>query len=137
MAFLNKAEDLWGIDDAEYREVTVPEWKVNGEAVTIRLKSLSGSERDRYEQSLTRMVKGQPVMDVVNARARLVAWSAVDESGGRIFTDGVIVKLGMKNGKALDRLVEAAQELSGLSEQDMEKLTEGFEEGQSEGSTTA
>lgn len=131
MALLGK-QQIFDADDHDFRVVPVPEW--GGE---VRIRSLTGSERDKYESSLARMdKKGQMVPDMINARARLVALTAVDENGNRIFTDQDVLKLGTKSSKALDRLFEASGELSGISEQDMEKMVEGFDSDQSESSTS-
>jgi hypothetical protein len=115
MALLGKAQDLWEVDDLETEDIEVPEWKIGGEAVTIRLKALSGEDRDAYEASMVKMVKGKQVPDVVNARARLVVLSAVDENGDKLFADVLdVVKLGQKNSKAVNRLWEHACTLSGI-----------------------
>lgn len=131
MALLSK-QDIFDAQDHEFKVVPVPEW--GGD---VRIRSLSGSERDKYESSLARMdKKGNMVPDMVNARARLVALTAVDGDGNRVFTDNDVLKLGTKSSKALDRLFEASSELSGISEQDMEKMVEGFDSDQSESSTS-
>jgi hypothetical protein len=112
---LNKAQELWDLNDDEFEVVAIPEWKIGGEVVSVRLRGLSGAERDRYEASCTRMVKGQPVPDPVNARARIVAWAAVNEEGEHIFKGQEdVLKLGMKNAKAVNRLWEHACRLSGI-----------------------
>lgn len=131
MALLNK-QQIFDAQDHEFKEVAVPEW--GGD---VRLRSLTGAERDKYESSLARMGKnGQMIPDMVNARARLVALTAVDENGNRVFTDQDVLKLGTKSSKALDRLFEQSSQLSGISEQDMEKMVEGFDNDQSESSTS-
>lgn len=139
MVLLGKAQEIWDLKDEEFVDVPCPEWKIDGEVVTVRLRCLSGSERDRYEQSLQRMVKGQPVPDAVNARARLVAWAAVDESGHKIFNSkDDVLKLGMKNAKALNRLWEAGCKISGIDFDGSltRELEEDFDGDQSEPSTS-
>lgn len=130
MALLKNAADLWDVEDFETRDVTCPEWKINGEPVTIRLKGLSAGEVDKYENSLTKIKNGQQVQDATNARARLVSWSAIDADGNRLFRgEEAMIKLGAKSAKALGRLFAAAAELSGLTEGDVADLTEGFSDG--------
>lgn len=147
MPILNKADELWGIpDDTAYENVTVPEWIVNGEPVTVRLRSISAAERDQYEQSTYKIVNGKAVPDVVNSRARLVAMSIVDENGKAVFkankgsTD--VLRLGQRNAKILDRLFEHAAALSGIdvdgSGDDKDEETDAvFGNAQSDGSTSA
>jgi hypothetical protein len=130
MALLSR-DDILNAQDIDTQDVPVPEW-----GGTVRLRCLSGTERDKYEDSLAKMRNGQAVPNIVNARARLVAWSVVDSDGRRIFSDGDILRLGSKSGRALDRVFEAACKLSGISENDLEEMTEGFTDGQSEPSTT-
>lgn len=127
MALLKNAADLWDVDDIPTRDVECPEWRINGEPVTIRLRGLTAAEVDRYENSLTRVKNGQQVQDATNARARLVSWSAVDEGGNKLFRgEEAMIKLGSKSAKALQRLFTAAAELSGLTEGDVDSLVGDF-----------
>lgn len=130
MALLS-AKEIFDKDDAEFLDVPVPEW--GGE---VRIKALTGTKRDKYENSLAKMKNGQMVPDVMNARARLVAWSAINADGSALFGDSEIMRLGNKNAKALDRVFEAAAKLSGIAPEDVETAREDFSEGQSEDSTS-
>lgn len=146
MVRLSNAKQIFDLDDVVTRDVEVPEWVIDGETVTVTLRALTGTARDQYESSMTRVVRGkngqrEVVPDYVNARSRLVALSAIDETGALIFpgTEAVL-KLGMKNALALDRLWRAACELSGIdfdgtgaAEKDD---AEGFEDAPEESSTS-
>lgn len=138
MVMLNKAQQAWDLDDSDYEVVPVPEWKIEGEVVEVRLRALSGAERDQYEASCTRMVKGNPVPNPVNARARMVSWAAVDENGTRIFNSEDVLKIGMKNAKAVNRLWEHACRLSGIDfdGSGAEANEADFTDAQSESSTS-
>lgn len=115
-------------DDTVYEVVPCPEWGVD---VTIR--SLSATERDKWEEGLMKTVrkmrKGkikttrEPSYD--NIRAKLVAVSACVglNNSTRIFTDEQANALGMKNAAVLDRLFDVAQRLSAFTEEDVEELT--------------
>jgi hypothetical protein len=147
MVMLNKAQQVFDMQDDQTIDVEVPEWKIDGETVTVRLKALTGTQRDQYEISLTRIVKGKGgqrdmVPNLVNSRARLVALCAIDEEGAPIFVgEAAALKLGMRNAKALDRLWQAAAELSGLdingNEQEDDEKVEDFGEGPDDSSTIA
>lgn len=128
MAYLSK-DQILGAKDEETEDVPVPEW--GGE---VRIRSLNGAERDKYESSLARMRNGQMVPDLVNSRARLVAMSICDESGKRMFSDAEVVQLGAKSAKALDRVFGAAARLSGINPEDVDKVAEDFGSDQSESS---
>jgi len=130
MALLSR-DAILAADDREYEVVPCPEW--GGE---VRLRSLTGAERDAYEQSLVQTRGKSREMNLRNARAKLVALCAVDESGKRLFTDADVNALGKKNAKPLDRLFDAARRLSGLSGDDVDRLTEDFDDAQSDASTT-
>jgi len=121
-------DDILNADDLPRETIEVPEW---GGSVIIR--TLTGAERDEFEASRF-IVKGRSVKtNLVNLRARLISMCAVDEEGNRLFTSEDVRKLGKKSAKALDRLFEAAQRLSGLTPEDIEDMTKNSESGQSEG----
>ena len=120
MNLLSK-EAILQADDRRYEIVNVPEWK--GE---VRLRSLSGAERDQYEAGLTRQVGNTQKIDARNARAKLVALSACDENGQPVFDPKDVIGLGNKSSAALQRLFDAAMRLSGFTEDDMKELEEGF-----------
>jgi hypothetical protein len=112
-------DEILGRDDLPVEVVPVPEWGMD-----VRVRALSGAERDAYEASCMKKTgaKGAVEMTFENVRARLVARSVVDEAGARVFTDADVVALGGKNAAALNRLFEVAQRLSGLRGEDFEEL---------------
>ena len=118
-------EDLPLLDaeDREYDEVECPEW-----GGTVRLRSISGRQRDQYEQSMLEQKGNNRQINTRNARAKLVVLCAVGEDDRPLFTADDLRKLGSKNSKPLDRLFDAAQKLVGLSDEDMDQLTENFGE---------
>lgn len=122
MGLLTRTEILEA-DDQEYDEVACPEWGGN-----VRIRSISGRQRDDYEQSMVEDRGNSRKINMRNARAKLVVLCAVDESGARLFTPEDLNKLSSKNAKPLDRIFTKAQELVGLTDEDMEKLTENFGE---------
>jgi hypothetical protein len=126
MAILNK-DMILGADDMKTIDVPVPEW--GGD---VRLRTLTGGERDKFESDSIDQRGKSNKMNLVNLRARLVALCAIDESGKRMFGDNEVTKLGAKSAAVLDRLFTAAQKLNGMTQEDVEELTEGFEEGQTE-----
>ena len=105
-------------------EVDVPEW---GGAVLVR--PLSGDERDRWEQDITKRNKdGSRELDFRGARALLCSRCIVDEAGSRLFGPDDVKVLGRKSAAALDRVFAAARDGSGISDSDMEELSEDFDE---------
>lgn len=116
--------------DLQVAEIEVPEW-----GGWVRVRGLTGLERDQFESEMTQR-KGKDVqMNLRNIRARLVQLSVVDEKGERMFTHQVLEALGAKSARALDRIFTKSMELSGLSPGDVENLAENLDNGQSDDST--
>ncbi len=125
------AQQILAADDLEIEQVAVPEW--GGE---VLVKALTGTERDRFEQDSVKGKGSDARINLVNIRARLVALSVVGEDGRRIFTSGDVEALGRKSASALQRVFDVAQRLSGFTKDDIEELTENFDEGQNGSSTS-
>ncbi|WP_435107354.1 hypothetical protein [Nocardiopsis synnemataformans] len=103
-------------DDRLYDVVPVPEW--NGK---VRIRSLTGTERDRFEADVAGNGKK---LKLDNVRAKFVARSIVDAKGNQVFSNSGadIAALGKKNAAALNRVFEACQKLSGLTDEDVDEL---------------
>lgn len=127
MTYLSK-DDILKADDLPTEDVDVPEW-----GGTVRVRGLTGTERDRFEFALA-AAREKP--DQVEVRAHLVARCIVDEDGGRLFTDKEVGKLGGKSGAALDRVFDKVRELSGMGDGALEEAAEGFGGAPSDGSST-
>jgi hypothetical protein len=121
---------ILGAPDRKTEDVDVPEW-----GGTVRIRSLSGTERDAFEASMVQInASGGRQVKLENIRARLVALTAVDEEGERLFSDKDVKELGQKSAAALDRVWDASQRLSGLSDEDVQELAEDLEDAPSDGS---
>lgn len=120
-------EEILNANDIVIEEVQVPEW---GGSVFVR--SLSGTDRDAFEQSV---VEGKK-MNLANIRARLCAKTICDADGERLFTDADVTALGRKSAKALNTVFEVAQGLNGLSTDDVKELEKNSGGGPSEDSTS-
>lgn len=109
--FLTAAAIL-ACDDATFRDEDVPQW-----GGTVRVRALTGKERDAFEASNREIREdGTLVYLPDNMRAKLVGRSLINpETGERLFTDQQINALGDKNAAVLNRIYEVAAELSGLT----------------------
>lgn len=116
MAILTKKAILEA-EDFRKELVKVPEW--GGE---VYICSMTGAARDDWEASIGGGGKGAKP-NLVNFRARLVALTAVDEKGDRLFCDDDLVALGGKSAAALNRCFETAQKLNALTSEDVEELS--------------
>lgn len=132
MGLLSK-EQIWAAGDLVTKDVPVPEW--GGE---VRLRSLTGAERDQYEADSIKTGKGgRREHNLSNLRARLIALCAIDDNGNPLFTRGDVMRLGQKSALALERLFDEATKLNGMSDEDVEELAGNSESGQSDSSTSA
>ena len=99
-------DQIIGVSDLSHRDVKVDEWQG-----TIRLCSLTSSERDSFESSL---LETDGKRDLSNLRARLVGKCAVDEDGKRLFSDKEVKLLGEKSADVMGRLFTECQEMNGF-----------------------
>jgi hypothetical protein len=103
----------------------------------ITLQALTGKQRDAWESSLVvGKGKGRRI-STNNVRARLVVTSAIEEDGTRAMKDDDAGWLGNLRVDVLNRLYEAAQRLSGVTDEDVEELgkSSGVEDGSDSSST--
>jgi len=112
-------ETILAVQDLPVKTVAVPEW---GGDVFVR--SMTGAERDQYEQALMMSRTPDGKVNIANVRGRLVAFCSVDENGKRLFEDADIDALGAKSAIALDRVFAAASALNGIGEKDVQALGE-------------
>ena len=133
---------ILGAKDIHTEEVDVPEW-----GGVVRVRGMSGRERDEFEASLLeepagnrqqrRQKRKQKETNLANIRAKMCAWCIVDEAGGRLFSDQDIVALGGKSAAALDRVFDVAQRMSGFDEEDIDEIAEKMVEDPFDGSSSA
>ena len=110
-------EAILKANDLPSEEVAVPEW--GGSVLVV---TLTGEERDSFEQSIIETKGKNARVNMANARAKLVALSCRAGDGERLFDDTDIAALGRKSSKALDRVYGVAARLSGISGEDIEEL---------------
>lgn len=131
MALLGRNQIL-DAKDLLTEDVPVPEW--GGD---VRIRMLTGEERDAYEASMVDMKKdGTAKTNRENVRARLLILCIVNEQGEQMFNKADIKMLGRKSAKAMERIINKCNELNGISEEDEAALAEGFDNAPDEGSTT-
>lgn len=114
------ADQILGADDLAYEDVPVPEW-----GGTVRVRELPGTERDKFEaQFVGKDGASIRAEGLEGFRARLASAAIVDGDGKPLFRSAAETKrLGEKSATALQRVVDVAMRLSGLTGQDVEDLT--------------
>lgn len=128
--FLSR-EEILGAQDIPVEEIHVPEW-----GGYVRVKGMTGAERDAFEGEIVESRGKDRKLNLRNIRAKLVARTAVDDAGQYLFTEDDIKALGRKSAAALQRVFDKAQELSGMSEKDVEELAGNSEGDPSDDSTS-
>lgn len=124
-------EQILQADDLKKELVSVPDW---GGDVYVR--TMTGTERDAFEQSIIETDGENIKMNFVNIRAKLCASTIVDEEGNRLFEEKDIAELGKKSAAALNHIFTAAQKLNGISKDDIKELAKNSGKTQSEDSTS-
>lgn len=114
---IESADQILGQVRLAQEWVDVPEW---GGRVLVR--EMDAESRDAFENSLVKIEGNKTTRDLKNMRAKLAARSIVKEDGTLMFSEEQIAALGKVGARGLDRVVEVARKLSGLSEKDMEEL---------------
>ena len=99
--------------------VDVPEW-----GGTVHVRTMSGTERDAFEQTMIALKAGggKGATDLSNIRARLAVRTLCDPDGTRLFADDDAEALGQTSGRALDRVFGVAQKLNGMTAEDVKEL---------------
>lgn len=115
---------IFAADDTQYEDVDVPEW-----GGKVRVKSLRANERDAFEASLIAQKGRKTEMTLTNLRAKLAVMVIVDAEGKRLFADGDAAMLGERSADVVNRIVDVARRLSGMSETDAEELLGNSESG--------
>lgn len=126
MATLTRAAILAAEPKLATETVEVPEW---GGSVIVR--EMSGRDRDAYEVSLLAEPGRSTAPNLANVRAKLIAFSCVDEEGERLFTDADVELLGEKSAAALQRVFDVAMRLSRIGPDAVETMVKAVGKGRS------
>lgn len=126
MAKLLDREAILKADDLPVEEMEIPEW-----GGVVRIRAMSGKERDAYEESIILKRKdGEYETVMSNMRAKLLVRTIVDENDKPLFTTQDLELLGGKSADVLSRLFQVAARLSGISRDDVEELAKNSESAQ-------
>jgi|ERR1044071_5118765 hypothetical protein len=128
MALLSK-DAIWQAQDIKTVDIPVPEW-----GGTVRLRGLTGSERDAFEALSVQLIGANAKVNQRNLRARLITACAIDEDGAPLFDKSDVIHLGTKSAVALERLFEACLRLNGMTTRDVDDLTENLDDAQNDNS---
>ena len=100
-------------------DVPLPEL---GEGVFVRVVGFTAKERTAFENSLLTK-KGQPIeARKQQIRERLLVACCFDEDGKPLFTEADIEAIGNQNAALVERIVNVAMRLVGMTGTDVETL---------------
>ena len=88
----------------------------------VIVKGMTAKERDQYETSCIVQKNGKRNFNLIDARAKLVMLTVVDEKGDRLFEASDVSRLSGMPASVIDKLFTVAQKLSGISDEDVEDL---------------
>lgn len=125
---MNLRDTILATNDTKVARLVIPEW----DGVTVFLRVISGSERDRFEESCQADKNGRKVL--THFRARFAVLVLGDEKGDRIFTDADVQLVGKKSAAALDRILEAGMAHNRMTEEEVADL-EGKSAGDQSGAS--
>jgi hypothetical protein len=128
---LNK-KTILEANDVTKKLVKVPEW--GGE---VYVRSMSGEDRDRFENLIVQSNGKSAKSNLENFRAKLASMTLCDEAGVLLFNEEDVKALSKKSATALQRIFVVAQKLSRIGDNDIEELTRGLQENPLEGSASA
>lgn len=94
-----------------------PEWDL-----TLWVRTLTGAERDDFENMVSSAGSGGKSMDLRGLKVRLVQLTTVTEDGEQVFDAVDQVVLNGKSSRVIDRLFQVSQRLSGLTSEDVEEM---------------
>ncbi len=107
-------DQILNASDLTTTEVDVPEW-----GGKVRVRVLSGYDRDQLEGEFTAAAKG---VTKPNFRARFAVLVICDEKGHRILDDKDVAAMGKRSSAALDRVMDAGIKLNRMSKEDVSQL---------------
>lgn len=124
MSALSAAQIL-SANDTKVEAIDVPEW-----GGTVFVKTLRGTDRDIFEESLSKE-KDKPF------RCRFLVMTICDEKGVLLFKPEQVAALGEKSSIVLNRVFDKAWSVNYLSQERVDELGKDSPSDQSGGSTTA
>ena len=109
--------------------VSLPEL---GDDVSVIVTGMTAKERADFDNQFQSR-KGEPMPKrIAEGRERLVVACCRNEEGKRIFTTEDVAQLGKQSVILIERIVKAAQRVSGIGDDDIEAAAKNSDETQSD-----
>ena len=107
--------------ERQKEDVPVPEL---GNGAVIPVWGLTPRERTEFEDRISRSSKGTRKKEI---RERWVVECCRNDDGSKIFSPGQIEQIGQRSAIVVERLVDVALRLSGVTGTDLEKIAKNSE----------
>lgn len=126
---VDRSAFLSGLNDRRREDVPIPEL---GEGAVIPVWGMTARERTAFEKSFTGK-QGQTLdARIAEFRERLVVACCRNDDGSQIFTPADVSEIGQKRADVIERIVNAAQRLSGMTKGDIEDTVKNSAETQAD-----
>ncbi len=119
----------------KFEEVFIPEWKAadGSPGVMVKFRSLSARQQDMLELRASEMAKGE---EDPNFQALLIASSAIDDQGKKLFVSEDIPAIGDMDDDIIGRLYKTAEKACGMDKKSKEKAKKDLDKAQDEDSNS-
>jgi len=125
MSIVLTKDAILNSQDIETGVVEVPEW-----GGSVRLKVLTGAQRDEWEQEAQGRRRGEgknAKMDTRGLKASLLYRCIVDVEGDQMFGKEDLSLLNSKSSRALERVWDKAVEMNGIGDDEVAELEKNSE----------
>lgn len=101
----------------------------------VYVRGMTGTERDRWEQTMLNDSKKSKGEVYDHMRASIVVRTVCDDKGNRLFSDDDIPRVSLMPAAVLDKMYGVGARLSGVSKDDAEELAKNLHSDRNESST--
>lgn len=123
---MSKRDQILAAEDIPVEKISVPEWGINGDPMTVLVKGMTGSERAAFMKDFS---NEDGTVNYVAMYPSLLIKCVVDpDDGSRIFDDSDRDMIMQKAGAVLDRLSKVAFRLSGMGAEAIDDAQAKFPE---------
>lgn len=99
-----------------------------GEGVSVIVTGMTARERSEFDQQFVSR-KGEPMKKrIAEGRERIVVACCRDEEGNRLLSQEDVSQLGKQSCAVIERIVNVAQRLSGMTKDELENAVKNSEQ---------
>lgn len=99
----------------------------------VMVRGMTAKQRNEFDKQFQTRAGKTNRATMEQIRQRLVVWACVDEAGDPLFTEGDVAAIGNQSAAVVERIVNVAQRLCGMSDSDIEGMAKNSEEPPADG----